>query len=216
MSYGFQNNNSEKSATVSVNALRGQALKQLAGVQQRLGAKGVGAAFLRAAKSDPIGDMGFVGSLMASLILWSPITSMLGHAGIGQHGLLSHFNHMAVSALIEGAMIVIDDKATDLKARAVEGYPEGRRKEALTEGARARKFNLLAANQNSRFGNDVQSELACMFDLIDLLDKLEQQGVKEMRLDKKQPVYKTLQQTHKNRVKNAPVMSFAAPMRIAA
>ncbi len=187
--------------TISLNALRGQALLRLAGVHERLESKGVGAAFLRAAKPDFLGDMGFLSSLIMHAIIGGPLADFLEEHMPFSLDMMDRFNSVSshISALggLEGTSLVQDTEATRNRSFRMSFYPEGRRKSAMKDAKMSRKFNLVSANQNGRFSFDVQAELACMFEIIDMIDTLEKQGVKEMRIDNSQSVYSILKQiTH--------------------
>ncbi len=204
----------EETNNVSLNALRGQALQRLAGVHERLEARGIGAAFLRAAKVDPVGDMGFLGSLIANMLLGGVFADFLGaHVPMpsGHHGMMSDFNGVAVAAT-EGLSLVRDLDSYGLRSRIMYAYPEGRRKCAMKEANVSKKFNLVSANQNNKFSLDAQAEMACMFEILDILDRLEAQDVRGMRLDGKEPVYDVLKQIVKKARSKDTVKNFATPM----
>jgi hypothetical protein len=201
-----------QSAAVSLDALRGQALKRLAGVEHSLESKGVGAAFTRAAKADPIGDMGLVGSLIMGMIM-----------GMGTSGLLHSsfpasavFNYETISSGIDGISILRDQAAEGYRSRKLDAYPEGRRKCALEAAGRmGKKFNLVSANQNNRFSFDVQADLACMYEIIDMLDRLENEGVGAIRVDQKETVYDSLKQTTRKGSMGEVLRSCTEPMLMA-
>lgn len=174
---------------VPVGVLKANALQRLAGAQERLGARGMSGAFLRAVKMDPVGDMGFLNGLIFSAIVGGPITELLD--GMMPHGLYAElsdmFNTLSNPGVLEGVSALRDfqeqrDEQKDLTRRGTAFYPKGRRKCLLEEQRKMRrKFNKAsAANQNKRFTLDVQTDLACMFELVDMLGKLEGEGVQEV------------------------------------
>lgn len=198
--------NNGQSSTVSLDALRGQAMKRLTGVQQTLERKGLSASFIQAAKADPIGDMGFMSGLIVNMIFGGALMPVIGTVG-----LTDAFN--GLSACVEGVSTVTDEKAHGYRARKLNDYPEGRRRCALEAAKTSKKFNLVSANQNNRFSYDVQADLACMFEILDMLDMLEKEGVSAIRLDEKEAVYNALKLTTKQMFKKKDIVrSFAAPL----
>ncbi|MCE9507952.1 MAG: hypothetical protein K8R48_06540 [Alphaproteobacteria bacterium] len=201
-----------QAATASLDALRGQALSRLSGVQHSLESKGVGAAFIRAAKADPLGDMGLTGSLIMSMIM-----------GVSTSGLLpAHFpvsaifNYETISSALDGISILRDQVAEGYRGRKLDDYPEGRRKCALEAAGRmGKKFNLVSANQNHRLSFDAQADLACMYEIIDMLDRLENEGVRAIRIDQKESVYDSLKQTTRKAATGAVLRSGTEPMLMA-
>lgn len=206
MGLGFNKvSHNNQAATVSLDSLRGQAMKRLSGVQQNLESKGLGASFIQSAKADPIGDMGFMSGLIVNMILGGSLTGLMSSVGLSDT-----FN--GFSAYIEGVSVLTDEKAYGYRSRKLSDYPEGRRKCALAAAKVGKKFNLVSANQNNRFSYDVQADLACMFEILDMLDMLEKEGVSMIRLDQKESVYDALKLTTKQMFKKDMVRSFAAPM----
>jgi len=203
--------NDERTTAVSLDALRGQALKRLAGVQNSLESKGVGADFTRSAKADPIGDMGLLGTLVMGMIMGGPISALL-HSHIPT---IDAFNYAAFSQCIDGFSFLRDQETEGYRSRKLSAYPEGRRKCALEAARVGKKFNLVSANQNHRFSFDVKAEMACMYEIIDMLDKLEDEGVKMMRLDQDKPVYDALKQTTRKMFANGALRSHDMPMMMA-
>jgi hypothetical protein len=165
---------------VSLNALRNQTQQQLAGVRASLEDKGVGQAFLRAAKADPMGDMGFMGSLAFHALLGGPMAAFMADNFSFDLGLTGHFNEAATMGVMEGLSALEDtaaQKGSHKKLRSAL-YPKGRNTKADVKKTKTKaKFNRVAANQNGKFTFDVQAELAYMYELVDMLEKLEQQGI---------------------------------------
>jgi hypothetical protein len=200
-----------QAATASLDALRGQALNRLAGVQHSLESKGVGAAFTRAAKADPIGDMGLTGSLIMSMIMGSAMSGLLpAHFPIS-----AIFNYETISGGLDGISILRDQAAEGYRSRKLDDYPEGRRKCALEAARVGKKFNLVSANQNNRFSFDSQADLACMYEIIDMLDRLENEGVRAVRIDRKESVYDSLKQTARKAATGAVLRSCTESMLMA-
>lgn len=227
MGFGFNNAYSQaskmadsqasKMAEVSVDALRGQAMQRLAGIERSLENKGVGAAFARASRAEPTGDTGFLGGLIADMALFAPVSAFFGDHFCG---VMEGFNGVAAAGSIEGAIegiaFLADQQASGYQNRRLNDYPEGRRKCALEAARTGRKFNLVSARDNNRFSFNAQAELACMFEILDMLDTLECQGVTLMRLDEQRPVYEALQQATQKSAAMDPVRSFAMPVRLTA
>ena len=173
-------------ASVSVDALRDQVLKRLAGVQQSLEGKGVGAAFLRAAKADPVGDMGAVGGLITNMILGGVFSDFLeAHLHIGHPELWSHFNEMLASGFED--LSAAEETNPLFAKRKLSAYPQGRRKRKVDI---MKKFNRISANRSGQFTPDVQRELGSLYEILDILGSLEDQGTKTVSL--KQPDLKRI------------------------
>ncbi len=123
--------NSEAPASTSTGTQREQVMQRLAGVRERLEKKGIGAAFHRVAKSDPIGDMGFLSTLVFHAMLNGPIDELMGDLmPIGHDGLMGDLSSTltiggmeSLSALSEAQ----EDRHTRRPRTAF--YPLGRRKE---------------------------------------------------------------------------------------
>lgn len=193
-------------ATVSLDALRGQAMKRLSGIQQRLENKGVGAAFIKSARPDPIGDMGFMGSLVMDMILGGAFSSFLGA------GMTDAFNCVSAVAGLEGVAALTDETAHSYRGRKLSDYPEGRRRCALEAARVGKKFNLVSPKQTSHFSYNAQADLACMFEILDMLDKLESEGVSMIRLDPQEPVYTVLKGATTSLFRKGAVRNYSTPM----
>ncbi len=153
---------------------RSQLTLRFAGVQARLERSGVSPAFVRAAKPDLMGDMGFMGSLVFNAIVGGPVAGFVAaHVPyVAHHGLAEHFNGVAASGIYEGLSALQDAAAERSSSRDDRSalYPQGRRTAVIQGMKMQRGFNRLAANQNGRFGFDTQMDLAEMFRLADLLN----------------------------------------------
>jgi hypothetical protein len=215
MNWGFNSAaNDERTSAVSLDALRGQALKRLSGVQQRLDGQGVSAVFTRSAKADAVGDMGFLSGLILDMIVLGSFSAFLGsHITVHHHAAGSAFNHAAGAVGAEGISMMCDQEADGYRRRKGGDYPEGRRRCAL-EAARLskKKFNLVSGQQTNRFSFDAKAELACLYEILDVLDRLEDEGVRMMRLDSKQPVYDVLKQMSKKMFGKGAVRSYSTPV----
>jgi hypothetical protein len=203
--------NDDRGAAVSIDALRGQALKRLAGVQNSMESKGLGGEFSRSAKVDPIGDMGLLGTVVMGMIMGGPISAVL-HA---HFPVLESFNYAAVSPFIDGISFLRDQETEGYRSRKLSDYPEGRKKCALEAARTGKKFNLVSGTQKHRFSFDAKAEMACMYEIIDMLDRLEDEGVKMMRLDQDQPVYEVLKQNSGKMFGNGALRTHDMPMMMA-
>ncbi len=153
---------------------RSQLSLRFAGVQARLERGGISPAFVRAAKPDFMGDMGFMGSMVFNAIIGGPVAGFIGaHMPVvHHHGLASHFEGAAASGIYEGLAALQDAAAERTSSRDDRSslYPQGRRKAVIQGIKMQRGFNRLAANQNGRFSFDTQMDLAEMFRLADMLN----------------------------------------------
>ena len=218
MSWGFDNkDNCDQTTTVSLDVLRGQTMQRLAGVHQRLDDKGLSAAFTRSSRS-PASNDGLFGEIFFGMILGGAVSAFIGE-GFNplNNSTTDNFNTAAaVGNAIEVASIVRDDDFHKYSSRHLSDYPQGRRNYALEEARKSKhKFNMVSGGHNNALSFDVQAELACMYEILDMLDKLEHQGTTKMRLGKKQPIYNILKDATKKITKNKPVRRFATPMKMA-
>lgn len=217
MEWGFNQSahNKGQEFSVSLNTLRGQAMKRIAGIEETLQAKGISRAFIRSAgKSDALGDMG---GLLMGLVAGHMLGAAIGHAVSAKTGLSATFNHIPFGAILETAATLRDEKANGYRQRKLDDYPEGRRICALMAASKAkRKFNLVSANENARISSDDEANMACMHEIIDMLDRLEKEGVTTLRLNEKDNVCDTLRRTHKKMFRKDAVRGYAVPtLRIA-
>ncbi|MCK5518239.1 MAG: hypothetical protein KAI61_02395 [Alphaproteobacteria bacterium] len=218
MNWGFDNKeNCDQKTTVSLDVLRGQTMQRLAGVHQRLGDKGLSSVFAQSSRS-PASNDGLFGEMFFGMVLGGAISAFMGE-GFNpiNNNTTDDFNSAAaISNAIEVASIVRDDDYDKYSSRHLSDYPQGRRNHALEEARKSKhKFNLVSGGHNNALSFDVQAELACMYEILDMLDNLEHQGATTMRLDKKQPIYNILKDTTKKITKNRPVRRFAVPMKMA-
>lgn len=202
--------------SVSVNALRGQAMKRIAGIEETLQAKGISRAYIRSAgKTDVLGDMG---GLLIGLVAGHMLGAAICHVVSAKTGALSAtFNDIPFGAILEAATTLQDEKASGYRQRKLDDYPEGRRICALIAARKAtRKFNLVSANENTRISSDDEANMACMHEIIDMLDRLEKEGVTTLRLNEKDNVYDVLRSTHKKMFRKDAVRGYAVPtLRVA-
>lgn len=218
MSWGFDHqDNCDQKTTVSLDVLRGQTMQRLAGIHQRLDSKGLSAAFIRSSRS-PASNDGLFGEMFFGMILGGAVSAFMGE-GFNpiNDSTTDNFNTAAaVGNAIEVASIVRDDDFHKYSSRHLSDYPQGRRNYALEEARKSKhKFNLVSGGHNNALSFDTQAELACMYEILDMLDRIENQGATTMLLDKKQPIYNVLKEATKKTNKNKPVRRFATPMKMA-
>ncbi|MDE2336362.1 MAG: hypothetical protein KGL10_03535 [Alphaproteobacteria bacterium] len=179
-----------KKMEAETEACRSQLSLRFAGVQASLVRRGVSPAFVRAAKADPMGDMGFMGGLIFNAIVAGPLAGFVSaHApAAAHHGLTDHFNCTVMTGALEGVSALQDIAGS--RAACAERpsifYPQGRRKAAIKSKLAQGRFNR-AANENGRFSVDVQMDLAEMFRIADMLACLETQNDAEPAVSENTP-----------------------------
>jgi hypothetical protein len=170
----------EKMQSQALKAAYAAATQRLAGTQQSLQRKGVGATFLRVARRDSLGDMGIIGNLLIGHILTGAVVD-----SIDLHGLENHLDDPMLVGIAD-AYTNMEDEARnnkDSKRTKVDGYPEGRRKGAIKNNRKKKALAAFAAvaGRGKRFSQEVEAELASMFDLLDMVGAMQQQGVRAKR-----------------------------------
>jgi hypothetical protein len=155
--------------TSGANARRDQILQQLAGVHAVLDRKGVSAAFYLSAKKDPIGDMGFLGSLLFHAITGAPFGDLMNdyHFSSG----LPELDSTLTLGTMESAAASSETKECEAGSIKSSFYPLGRNKKSMKDDKKPR---AAAAGGKSRFAPDnAQAELGFMFELMDALNNLD-------------------------------------------
>lgn len=159
----------EESKTAEVSAKRGQVLQQLAGVHAALERKGVSAAFYLSAKKDPIGDMGFLGSLFFHAITGASFGDLMNDSHLASG--LSELDGALTLGTMESASALSETKEREAGSIKCSFYPLGRNKKAMKDDKKPR---AAAAGGKSRFAPDnAQAELGFMFELMDALNNLD-------------------------------------------
>lgn len=187
MAWGIENK--EAQHTVGVAALRVMVLDRLQVAERRLDPASVAAAFERA--NDNSQDT-MVGSLLLGMLGWTPIVDSLGLEG----AFASAANSPVLAAAADGLSMVWDEKAYKNRRRRglaaiwKDGaYHGGRRQDGImTAEQMKRKFNLVSANENGAFAYDTQAEIAGMNEMLDMLDRLEKEGVTLLKLSTRQAI----------------------------
>lgn len=219
MKQGFNNaTHADNSVITSTGALRDQTLQRLHAVYKKLDSKGVSATFSRAARAggDAVGDMGLIGGLIGNIVMWMPFFDVLEQALEARMGDVGGFDMMrdtTAMAALDGLCMYRDDKVQGSRTRVLYDYPEGRRRDPISDQPLNKKFNLASANDNLGFGYDAEAEIACLFEILDTLEALEKQGVSLLQLDQKEPVYDAMKRTQDGMFVRQTVSRFASPMR---
>lgn len=185
-------NNKDNEGSVSLNVLRNNVLKNIQGIQHKLEDKGIGADFARAAKSDMFGDIGILGSLIVDTILWGPLCSFINDHVLSCFDPSGIFNSAAIHSDMDALSALADQNVEKQRGRKLNDYPEGRRKFTPQDKTAGKKFNLVSPRQKNILSMDTQAELACMYELLDMLDKLENEGIATLCFDQSQPLYDSL------------------------
>ena len=215
MVWGFNNN--ARHTTANVEGIRAQVVQTLHGSFHRLEAKGISREFAAASKQgDPLGDMGILGSLLAHIVMWGAILHGMEsfvESRVGPVALFDAFNHSILAPAFEAASMLTDDKAHVNRRRVLNDYPEGRRQPTLFDPALNKKFNLVAANDEWRFNFDTQAEMACMFEMLDMLGDIERQGIYTLEMNTDRSVYDTLREMQEQVRPASGIRVFQTPVR---
>jgi hypothetical protein len=197
--------------TVGITELRVMVLDRLQNAERRAAPASATAAFNRA--NDNSQD-NMMGSLLLGMLGWAPMMEAVG-------GMSDAFSAAAHSPLLaaaaDGFSMVLDEKANKNRRRrgwvAVfkDGIYHGGRRQAgvMTAADMKKNFNLVSANENAAFAADADAEIAGMNEILDMLDRLEKEGLIQMKLSTGETVASQL-----NAIK-APVKN-NAPRRAAA
>jgi hypothetical protein len=186
MTKGF--NNQDTAATVTISQIRNMAYNRLQSAQRRVDpANTATASFNRAANNNSSQDS-LIGGLIFGMLTWVPFMDSLGGAfDIDFDDLaLGGISVQTANAIMDGVSALWDEKA--YKNREIKDgvYHGGRRQDPIVTGNKmAKKFNLVSANENSRYSYDANAEIAGMNEILDMLDTLEKRGVSMIRLEQK-------------------------------
>lgn len=181
--------------TVSLTDLRTVVADRLQAAQRRLDPASVTAAFAEANASH---HDNMIGSLIFGMVCWAPFMSAFGSSMNTM--VAAAANSPVLSAAADGLSMVYDEKAYKNRRRRKlaiafkDGVYHGGRKQVnnLTGDQVKRKFNMVAANENSRFAKDAAAEVAGMAEMLDMIDRLEQRGATMVVLDRSLPVSASL------------------------
>lgn len=193
MALGNENKGAQQS--VSLVDLRNVIADRLQAAQRRLDPASATAAFADANASH---HDNMIGSLIFGMVCWAPFMDAFGGHLDGALAVAAKSPMLAAAA--DGLSMVWDEKAYKNRRRSIlsiafkDGVYHGGRNQSgnLTAEQVKRKFNMVAANENARYAYDAGAEIAGMSEMLDMIDRLEQQGVNLIALDKNQPVSASL------------------------
>ncbi|HRI75975.1 MAG TPA: hypothetical protein PLX33_03200 [Alphaproteobacteria bacterium] len=157
-----------------------------------------------------------LGGMVIGFLGWMAFGQMLQVAFSGNEtmsNLLENANDPTLCAVLDGATEMIDENNSKFRHSKSSLYPKGRRHDAIKGPAMNRKFNLVAANQNYRFKLDARNEIAYMAEMLEMLDKMEKNGVSELSVNPAQPLYDTLKQNAALAHSDKVVTRFSSPVR---
>lgn len=215
MSNGFESKNT--ATTLTITQLRNMAATRLQSAERRL-APGAAAAFNRAGSAQD----SMIGSLLFSLLIWTPVMHALNH-GVSQ--LFGHSDGMDMlcnpltEAFMEASSMLRDEKAYANRSRKVGIYHGGRRQDEIVSPFNkklGKSFNFVSANENSRFSMDANTEVAAMSEIIDMLDRMEKDGVTMVRIDAGVAATEVIKAVDNKSIFNPAKARFASALRRAA
>ncbi len=194
MAWGKENNAAQQ--TVSLADLRTVIADRLQAAQRRLDPASATAAFADANASH---HDSMIGSLIFGMVCWTPCIDVLA-ANMLDGAVAAAATSPVLAAAADGLSLVWDEKAYKNRRRNTlsiafkDGIYHGGRKQAgnLNADQVKRKFNMVAANENARYAYDAGAEIAGMSEMLDAIDRLEQQGVTLIALEKGLPVSASL------------------------
>jgi hypothetical protein len=187
MNKGFNQIAQKKQATtVDMVDLRRAVVERLERANYRQNLKN---GFNRTAKKGS--EDSLLGSLLFSSLTWGAFLGAMGGAFGGEA--FDMIDGPVFAAAIDGLTMLTDEQARQRKARIYNAlYPQGRRQDRIIGASRRSQFNLVSANDNSRFTYDADAEAVCMIKLLDMIDSLAKTGVTLISVDAKATVYDTL------------------------
>lgn len=179
---------------VSVDQLRAQATTRLNAAYLKIDPR---ASFNNTAKS------GGVDSLLGSMLFNALVGGALCHA-FAAVAPNTHIDldaeilpGVSIAGAVEAVNLLSDDQADRIRRRTPL-YPQGRRQDPIVNRP-LKRFNMVAANDCERFASDPRAEIACMSEILDMLDTLDKHGVDMVRIEPDKDAYAAL----KNEVKAA-------------
>jgi hypothetical protein len=165
------------------------------------------------------GGDSLLGNMLLSAIFWGACFHFM-QAGIEAHapnsGLAHALTEPMVSSGIDGLALAFEGSKEDI--RKVDGYPMGRRKaDPIFGRPLQRKFNMLSSNDNkAQKARAAKGDIARMWEMLDVLDRLDAQNVTAVRIDADAPLYDTLRDLDIATRKGAATGRVMAPVRRAA
>ena len=217
MALGNENKGAQQS--VSLVDLRSVIADRMQAAQRRLDPASATAAFADANASH---HDNMIGSLIFGLVCWTPFMDAFGANLDGAMAVAAKSPVLAAAA--DGLSMVWDEKAYKNRRRSIlsaafkDGIYHGGRNQSgnLTADQVKRKFNLSAANENARYAYDAGAEIAGMAEMLDMIDRLEQQGVTLIALDNSQAVSTSLHAAVTNQGRKPAVYGQSHMLRMAA
>lgn len=186
MARGFDDNRSAQAKNIiAIDDLRHQAYKRLTTAHMKLNPK---AAFNDNAKKQDGADS-MLGSIFLNMLCGGAFAAAFGHALHLPDTHAEIVPHVSLSSAFEGVSMMLDEKAYQNRARKLDLYPQGRRRDPMHEQPIKRKFNLVSGNDNARFSTDAYAEIAAMSEILDMADQLEKDGVRAVRIDENEAAY---------------------------
>lgn len=208
MALGFNSAAHKKNEVVATTTeMRAQIVKRMDSAYQRLSAN-----FNHTASREDT----LLGGMVIGFLGWMAFGHMLQTAFAGNETMskfLENANDPTLCAVVDGATEMIDENNSKFRYSKSSMYPKGRRQDAIKGQPMNRKFNLVAANQNYRFQLDARNEVAYMAEMLEMLDKMEKDGVSELSVNPAQPLYDTLKQNVALARQDKVVTRFSSPVR---
>lgn len=210
MALGFNKvANKENQVVASTIDMRAQIVDRLDAAYKRLNPAN---SFANAAGRDE----GLMGGLFLNLLALAVLPGALQAVFAGNDtvtGLIGNAADPTLCAAFEAVAFVADERANSFRNAKSAMYPKGRKQGDMGAQPPKRKFNLVAANQNYRFQKNASNEIACMAEMLHMLDKMEKDGVTAMHIDMDRPLYDTLKENEKLQKQDSAVKRFAMPVR---
>lgn len=177
--------------TVGVAELRVMVLDRLQSAERRLDPASASAAFARANDN---GQDTMLGSLLLGMVGWTPVMDAMGGSMDGALAVAA--NSPLLAAAADGLSMIWDEKAyknrrrRGLMAIFKDGAYHGGRRQAgiMTADQMKKNFNLVSANENGAFAYDAGAEVAGMNEMLDMLDRMEKEGVALLKLNTREAV----------------------------
>jgi len=201
--------NKNREVVASTTEMRTQIVSRLDAAYQRLNPANT---FARVAGREET----LLGSLVIGMLGWAAFGEMLNLAFSGNEaaqGMLETANDPKLCAVLDGLSELADERCNKFRYSKSAMYPNGRKHDSIKAQPVNRKFNLVAANQNYRFKLDAHNEIAYMAEMLDMIDKMEKDGVSDLRIDTARPLYDILKENTKLQRADKVVTRFAAPVR---
>jgi hypothetical protein len=149
----------------------------------------------RASFNSNAGADSMLGSMLLGALGFGGVADAMGGMVDMPDGFGADEQAMAIKAL-DALCEVRDSIADEKKSRVIKlsDYPEGRRKAFF--GPERKKastvFNLVSGNDNARFDMDATAEVSAMTEMMMILDKMDRQNIKQLRLEPAGDVYAAL------------------------